>query len=329
VRIRFVACNRVGSRLRTFWPAEALAARGWDAEASQRWPKPGQADLVIRHRPTDLDDVAAVQAHRDAGAVVLIDEDDELSALPPEHGWQPNPVCLLRHDQCIEVSDGLTVSTQRLKTVYGPLAPRCWMIPNALPARVAGYGGEPLRDGKVRIGWAGIVKTHRHDLHWLAPAAGAMIQGAVFTTIGDHRTWETLGLRGRIDKIFGFAFDEAEYYRGMSRADIGLVPLLPCDFNRSKSALKALEYATLGKPVVATDLPEQRRVVRDGETGFLVRTPEDFAAAVQELVHNVRLRERMGKAAHEHAATMTLELRIGAWEKVLRSVAKSALAEVG
>jgi glycosyltransferase involved in cell wall biosynthesis len=315
--LAFVACNRVGSRLRTFWPAEALAARGWEASCSTRMPKPGTADVVVIHRPLDIEDVAAVLAHKASGAVVLVDEDDDLTCIPFRHHWHPDPVVLDRHDRAIRLADGLTTSTQRLAAVYGPLAKRTWILPNYLPRRLFDVRGDAPDDGKVRIGWAGIITTHAHDLEWLAPEANRMVAGAVFTTIGDHRTQATLRLRGRIDRVLGFSFEEAEFYEGMARADIGIVPLEPCDFNLAKSWLKALEYMALGKPVVATDLPEQRRLIRHGVTGFLASTPAEFADHVQVLVHDAALRRTMGEAARAQAESMALEDHIDAWEAVL------------
>jgi glycosyltransferase involved in cell wall biosynthesis len=249
--------------------------------------------------------------------VVLIEEDDDLTCIPFRHHWHPHPAVLARHDQAICLADGLMVSTQRLADVYGQLAQRCWVLPNVLPRRLFDIEGDAPDDGKVRIGWAGIITTHAHDLEWLAPEANRMVTGAVFTTIGDHRTQAALSLRGRIDKVFGFSFDEGEFYRGMARADIGIVPLEPCDFNLAKSHLKALEYMALGKPVVATDLPEQRRLIDHGVTGFLASTPAEFVDAVQVLVHDPALRQAMSAAAKAKARTMILEDHIGAWESVL------------
>lgn len=46
------------------------------------------------------------------------------------------------------------------------------------------------------------------------------------------------------------------YRLGLASLDIGIVPLQDTAFNQAKSALKALEFAAAGVPVVASDLPE-------------------------------------------------------------------------
>lgn len=64
------------------------------------------------------------------------------------------------------------------------------------------------------------------------------------------------------------------------------------------------EAMACGTPVVATDvggIPDQ---VIDGETGLLVprQSPEAFAAAIERLLNDGALRERIGKVAARHAA---------------------------
>ncbi len=68
--------------------------------------------------------------------------------------------------------------------------------------------------------------------------------------------------------------------------------------------LVALEAAAAGKPIVATATGGLRDIVVDGETGLLV-SPEDreaLAAALQKLISDADLRERLGAAAKQQAA---------------------------
>jgi glycosyltransferase involved in cell wall biosynthesis len=59
-----------------------------------------------------------------------------------------------------------------------------------------------------------------------------------------------------------------------------------------------LEAAAAGKPIVTTDIPGCREVVRDGVNGYLVppRNPEALAAAVNRLLESRDLRARFGAA---------------------------------
>lgn len=60
-----------------------------------------------------------------------------------------------------------------------------------------------------------------------------------------------------------------------------------------------LEAAACGRPMVATDVPGCREVVRHGETGFLVpeRDPNALAEAISTLAGSRELREGMGASA--------------------------------
>jgi glycosyltransferase involved in cell wall biosynthesis len=62
-----------------------------------------------------------------------------------------------------------------------------------------------------------------------------------------------------------------------------------------------LEAAACGRPLVATDVPGCREIVRDGENGFLVppRDPAELAKAIARLVVDASLRVRMGRRGRE------------------------------
>ena len=323
-RVRFLACNRLGSRLRTWWPAEALAAEGWDAEALMVVPEPGTVDVLWVHRPTTLDHTLAIQAHQAHGCAIVVDEDDDLTALPAKHGWKPDPRILEHHHRCLGMADALSLSTDRLAEVYGPRANAdadVHVLRNYLPERIGSYaaGNGPPADGLVRLGWAGITMTHRHDLEWLAPEANNLMRPpAVFTSVGDpFATQEALNLRGRVDKVHPFSFDEAEFYRAMARADVGLVPLEPNAFNEAKSWLKASEFAALGKPSVVSALPEQCFWVEQSGGGVSARTPAEFTAWGRWLVEDAAARALLGRRAKAWAIANTIERRVGQWEQLL------------
>jgi glycosyltransferase involved in cell wall biosynthesis len=56
-----------------------------------------------------------------------------------------------------------------------------------------------------------------------------------------------------------------------------------------------------GLPVVATDCPQYRAVVREGETGFLCRTEREMIDRIALLIDNPALRARIGAAARQEA----------------------------
>ncbi len=76
-----------------------------------------------------------------------------------------------------------------------------------------------------------------------------------------------------------------------------------------------MEAAACGRPIVTTDAPGCREIVRNGENGFLVpvRNSEALAAALRQLIENADLRCRMGARSREIAVEeFSLERVIGA-----------------
>lgn len=67
-----------------------------------------------------------------------------------------------------------------------------------------------------------------------------------------------------------------------------------------------IEAAAAGKPIVATDVPGCRDVVRDGVNGRTVpaRSAEALAEAIEELIRNRDLRIKMGKESRNLAETV-------------------------
>lgn len=324
MRIVFLASdNQGGGRVRSFWPAQELRARGhnaWAFHAPARQVKDWSAeDLVVTHRPLDegaLDDLKWLQSQ---GCTVLVDEDDHLEAIPGNREWKIIPPDRLEeHAQAISEADGLIVSTPRLETVYGPLAKRVWVCRNALPRWVSKIRNHP-NDGVVRVGWQGIIRTHLHDLKWLSPAVND-IQGATLSTVGERAAYRRLGWTGRIE-AFGYELDGKQLYRKMARWDIGIVPLEDNALNRSKSYLKALEMTSLGLPVVVRNLPEQAHLIEHGVTGYLADTPEEFVGYVNLLIQNPAQRHLMGETARQKAQTLTIENMVGQWEQVVTEMA--------
>jgi glycosyltransferase involved in cell wall biosynthesis len=62
-----------------------------------------------------------------------------------------------------------------------------------------------------------------------------------------------------------------------------------------------LEACAVGRPVISTDIPGCRDIVRDGYNGLLVppKDPEALAVAIAKLLDDASLRQRMGAAGRE------------------------------
>jgi glycosyltransferase involved in cell wall biosynthesis len=116
--------------------------------------------------------------------------------------------------------------------------------------------------------------------------------------------WKGLKLKLICDRFLRFLnltaidcpWSERTEARDLASADIG-ISWLPDDlWSHGKCGLKILQYMSAGLPVVANPVGVQAQMIRDGETGFLVRTPAEWMEAIGRLVQDPGLRQRMGQA---------------------------------
>ena len=112
--------------------------------------------------------------------------------------------------------------------------------------------------------------------------------------------------REGVVEVVGPSEDIAGEY---ARAHIAVLPSY-----REGLPKSLLEAAACGRPMVATDAPGCREVCIDGETGLRVpaRTIEPLADALERLVLDPALRQRLGENARHRAETIFAEKIINA-----------------
>lgn len=93
-----------------------------------------------------------------------------------------------------------------------------------------------------------------------------------------------------------------------------------------------IEAAACGRPIVTTDTPGCREIVRHGESGLLVhpRSADSLAEALLQLLYDAECRRRMGQRGRELAATeFALEHVLGKTLATYRDVLDEAGFEAG
>ena len=115
----------------------------------------------------------------------------------------------------------------------------------------------------------------------------------------------------KLIKWHGQRSDVADIY---IKSDIAILPSY-----REGLPKSLLEAASLGKPIITTDVPGCRDVIEDGVSGILVPLKDHhaLAAAINKLASSKKLRDQMGQKARDRAVAvfdiarinqMTLEL---------------------
>lgn len=132
------------------------------------------------------------------------------------------------------------------------------------------------------------------------PGEVARLRGQI-----DGRGWRNVALVGQVPPALVVEYQVAAdvlVLPNSARTEISL---------RHTSPLKLFEYMAAGRPIVASDLPSLREVLRDGENALLV-PPDDPAALVDGLrraLSDAVLAERLGAQARRDVQAYTWEGR--------------------
>lgn len=281
-----------------------------------------QADVVVWH-PVHYEhvlDFMLEMQHKHQKPFVL-EADDNFVDVPPwneayysfQQGTSFRRIAL----DSLRNADALVVSTPHLKETYQQFNGQIHVLENSLDfkgdRKFVGWDTVSVRKHKgVRIGWIG-GRSHFDDLMMVAPALReTLIQNPSVTLClvnsAVKSSCEALG------KPYPFAGLKNVHYVDRSVPinryaefmahfgfDIGIAPLVDCNFNRSKSNLRWLEYSALKIPAVATKISHFTKSIKDGQTGLLIENNDlqKWQNALQHLIDNSTEREKIGRNAYK------------------------------
>lgn len=306
------ACGYYRIRL----PFDHLKANGVDAEYVREGTSP-EGSIIVGQRVGDVGFMyhwlKAWKSHK-----LVWETDDDLWTIDPKNfrairNFTPDKLAEL--EKAARVAHLITVSTEPLAEVMSRFNPNVVVLPNHIDGALLDIE-RPRRD-RLTVGWAG-GDSHLKDWEMIAPKLRRFLArnpDVDFHSVGANYLIANK-IRGRHT---GWATDLFDYYRTID-FDIGLAPIIPSAFNRSKSWIKALEYAALGIPVIASDEAPYRPLVVDGLTGFLVKYEHEWEARLRDLVNDSDMREEMGRAAKERAALWTIQTGWRLWAEAYSSL---------
>lgn len=261
-----------------------------------------ELDLLVVHRVGSMPVVQLMQRAQQAGCAVLLDNDDAMWAIDRQnmawHAWNNNRPGTGHHwkltDVAAKQADLCSVTTEVLARRYGN--GRSVIVPNyvpehALDCAIPSYDVErtPV------VGWFGHLATHPKD----PGVVGDAVRYAVRDTgceVAVQPDAEAVGLIWsvpEIKRVLPAQLGDA-YFTSLRELDIALVPLELSTFNRAKSGLKALEFATAGAAVVATPTPANVALARDLPI-LMARTPAEWHEHIVRLVNDPTERRERGE----------------------------------
>lgn len=305
-------------RYRILLPFDQLDRGGHDVDVNHGYHERCEDYRIIVGQRVGKPEALPIWRRMKARHALVYETDDDVFTIDPT-----NAAAYLTHSaeviDAVEfaatAADMVTVSTEPLAAVMRRFNDNVVVLPNHIEAALLDVA-RPHRE-RVTVGWAG------GDSH-LVDFAAAADQLRRFLNRNPHVDFHNIGTSYlRVVNLPGrhtaWSPDMWDYYRSID-FDIGIAPLADTVFNRSKSAIKAMEYAALGIPVIASDVEPYRNFVIDGVTGYLIRRDHEWAARLRELVNDEPMRTEMGAKAKEQAANWTIEKGWRLWETAYGSL---------
>ena len=275
----------------------------------------GLASLLL-HLPSSMRAPIVYEAHGIAA--------DVAAALPDLLTGAPQASAsklrrLARRDERVwRAADGYVTITAALRRElarrFGE-RPRTCVVPDGVRLSDAGPGGLNEDEGRTfTIGYAG------HLYPWkgadLVIEAVAAIPNARGTIVGGHEGEPDL------ERLKAFAVElncasritftgmvpPAQVAAALTEADVLVLPNRASAIsNAFTSPLKLFEYMASGRPIVASDLPSLREVLRDGENALLVEpgNPQALVAAILRIKEDRPLGMRLADVARQDVRDFT------------------------
>lgn len=231
-----------------------------------------------------------------------------------------------------KVYSAITCSTKHLYDFYSPYAKNIYICPNSLSVkereefRKEDYSKSELwkKDkDEIRIGWSGSA-SHYENLKYISKVINDILKNH------DNTTFYYTGLFGGIfedetlkNRIHTVPFVHLEDYPKMlneMNLDIALAPLTDCNFNRSKSNLRILEYASCKYPVIASNVEPYKTF-----KGIipLCTEKEEWYKSIEELVINKDKRKQIAYDCYKkYKKDYDVEKNCVIWVKALKDIIK-------
>ena len=179
----------------------------------------------------------------------------------------------------------------------------------------------PAKDsGVIRVAWIGTPVTAK----LLIPLVPTLLRlqqeykGLEFRFIGAGQGGLFDGLSAETPE-----WSEEQETKLLASCDLGIMPLHDDEFTRGKCGLKLIQYMACSLPVVASPVGVNEEIVEHGRNGFLASSPEEWRAALSQLIVDWNLRQSMGHAVRQKVeACYTLERGFAKWQEVIEGAAE-------
>lgn len=247
---------------------------------------------------------------------------------------------------CMRNADALTVTTEHLGQTYLQFNDNIYVVENSLDfkgdRKFVGWDKVSVRRHKgIRMGWIG-GRAHFNDLMMVSPVLRTLLEKYPEVTLclvnsalkqscqALNRPYPFEGLKNVHYADRSVPINRYAAFAASFGFDIGIAPLVDCNFNRSKSNLRWLEYSALKIPTVATRVGHYDTTVRHGTDGFLVTNNhlESWQQYLESLIQLEDLRNEVGKNAYKRVKSdFNIARNAPTYLRLLKNIANSSFVE--
>lgn len=297
-------------------PALALRDKGWDVRADVMMADEDlDSNVFIGQRVCQDGPTALVRGMKTSDMPLIYEVDDDLLDLHETnlaHKFYSQDNIQANVKANIIAADHVTVTNAHLAENLSKYNRSISILPNYIDASLLSVKPFRKETKKLMVGWAGSA-THMIDADMASEALRSL--SVPLKTIG----WDLGGYLGMKSIHKPWRAQVTTYYKDLN-FDIGICPLADTSFNRSKSPIKALEYAAMGIPVVASNVGPYADFVTE-DFGILVNNDtKSWTDAIQTLIHDETLRHEMSRNAKKVASKHTIQAHIHKWEATYMEV---------
>lgn len=224
-----------------------------------------------------------------------------------------NKRLLSRFTEIMHLADMVTTTTRPLADVFaGRGAESVVVLPNCID--LDAWKPISIPHEGTRMGWHGGF-SHYEDLMIFREVFPDLPASVVPVISGWAPPVLKLLCGDKLESHEWVHIEAHPYKQATLALDFAVIPLADNEFNRCKSAIKWVEYAALGVPVIASNVGPYAGEITDGETGLLV--PNESAAwkhAISRMVCDKGLREQIARNARgDVSRRFDVEFRADEW----------------
>ena len=259
-----------------------------------------KADVLVLQFFSDWDLMPLISIRKKLGKITIFEANDYFFDLQPWNpiasSWQDREIQEL-YIQLLRNCDGVQTSTAYLAEQWRDMgASNVEVFQNQLVHL------QPLAEIVERpftVGWAGS-PGHFADLYHVAPHLQNWLGAhpdAHLAIMTNELAQEFFHLDPSRFKFKPFGSIES-YLDFLGSIDVGIAPLLPTKYNKGRSDVKFLEYASCGVAGIYQNLEPYHNVVEKFETGLIFSTPEELINQLDRLYQDKLLRLKIREQAY-------------------------------